>query len=148
MSHPTSPSESSDSGGTGGVGDVGGASNSSVPHNTVNGDTATDGKDSEADCGYLVIYGEVQNGGKFRPSDWGERLYSTLRALGEEADYYANYVHLVNFNNKKCIAVAKELEEISPVLYNFYRRFAQENRLSTTEVSLQDWNAQYNVAAG
>ena len=108
--------------------------------------TSADAESHVVATGYLVIYGEMLNGGKFRPSDWGERLYSTLRALGEESDYYANYVHLVNFKNKKCIVVDKDLKDISPVLYNFYRRFAQDNRLSTDNITRQDWDAQYTAA--
>ena len=41
----------------------------------------------------IIIMGQTTDGGKFRPSDWCERLHGALRSLGEEeANLYSDYV--------------------------------------------------------
>lgn len=81
---------------------------------------------------FIVICGKTDSGQKFRPSDWCDRLRSTLNALGEEqAEEFAQYVHIVNFENGKCVMISTELQSISPPLYRFFLKFAKDNNLVT-----------------
>jgi hypothetical protein len=103
-------------------------------------DTPAPNADTAAEDGaYLVIQGETQGGGKFRPSDWCDRLYGTLQALGDESEFYSQYIHLVNLKGKKCLLVDVSLEEINAALYGFFRRFANDNALSTYTLSKPGW---------
>lgn len=93
---------------------------------------------------YVIIRGQTTGGSKFRPSDWCDRLYNALRVLGDEADYYAEFVQLANVENQKCIVVNLELEEINYRLYTFFMRFAQDNKLATENISQAQWQALHN----
>ena len=93
--------------------------------------TAADASDDEVET-FVIICGKTDSGQKFRPSDWCDRLRSTLRALGEEqAEEFAPYVHIINFENSKCVMVNTHLQEIAPPLYRFFLKFAKDNNLVT-----------------
>ncbi len=88
--------------------------------------------DADGDQRYLLIRSETTDGKKFRPSDWTDRLQSTLSCLGEdEFSRCIDMVRIVNDNGAKCILVDEALDSQEPKLYRFIRRFADENRLVT-----------------
>lgn len=89
----------------------------------------------------IIILGETDDGKKFRPSDWCDRLHGALRVLGEEFEEAAEYVQLVNFNGQKGVMVDMQLEGLHPDAYRFYVRFAENNRLRTETISQQHWDA-------
>jgi len=81
---------------------------------------------------FLLIRNETVDGKKFRPSDWADRLQSTLSCLGEEEfSRCIDLVQIVNDGGGKCVLVDSALERTDPRLYRFLMRFCEENRLAT-----------------
>jgi len=88
--------------------------------------------DPDGDTKFLLIRNETVDGKKFRPSDWADRLQSTLSCLGEEEfGRCIDLVQIVNDGGGKCVLVNTALEQSEPRLYRFLMRFCQENRLAT-----------------
>lgn len=110
--------------------------------NTASPSAATPNNNHDFD--YIIIRGETLSGSKFRPSDWCERLHGALRALGDDADEIADLVHLANYREQKCVIIEKELEERRQEVYNFFLRFAHDNKLSIEHLSKQDWDSLRN----
>lgn len=90
---------------------------------------------------YIIIRGKTTDGNKFRPSDWCDRLHNTLQVLGEEAEYYSNFVQLANIANEKCLVIKLELEEINSRLYTFFIRFSADNNLTTETITEEYWQS-------
>lgn len=83
----------------------------------------------------LVILGKTHAGGRFRPSDWCERLHGVLRALDEEdAAAFADMVRLVNYEGNKAVWVDRRLQDANVQLFNFFSRFADDNQLQTVRL--------------
>ncbi len=79
---------------------------------------------------YLVISSVMENGNKFRPSDWIERLSSTLASF--QVDHrlrYAQGVQPCIINNEQCLVVARWLETTDRQAYEFVMDFARSNKL-------------------
>ena len=84
----------------------------------------------------LVILGKTEAGGRFRPSDWCDRLHGVLRALGEEeAAAFADMVRLVNYEGNKAVWIDRRLRDANEQLFNFFSRFAADNQLQTVRLS-------------
>ncbi len=80
--------------------------------------------------GYLVITGIQENGKKFRPSDWIERLSSTLASF--QVDHrlrYSSGVQPCVIEGENCLVVARWLETANPAAYDYVMGFAQANQL-------------------
>jgi len=80
--------------------------------------------------GYLVITGVQENGKKFRPSDWIERLSSTLASF--QVDHrlrYSSGVQPCVIEGENCLVVARWLETADPAAYDYVMGFAQANQL-------------------
>lgn len=80
--------------------------------------------------GYLVITGVQENGKKFRPSDWIERLSSTLASF--QVDHrlrYSSGVQPCVIEGENCLVVARWLETANPAAYDYVMGFAQANQL-------------------
>jgi hypothetical protein len=80
--------------------------------------------------GDLVITGVQENGKKFRPSDWIERLSSTLASF--QVDHrlrYSSGVQPCMIDGEHCLVVARWLESSNPAAYDYVMGFAQANRL-------------------
>jgi hypothetical protein len=86
-----------------------------------------------------LIQGITKAGVKFRPSDWAERLCSTLsfcgtkNPLGVMTPRYSPYVVPVTVNNVKCVVLDLELEKIEPLAWEFALNFAHDNNLVVEE---------------
>lgn len=78
----------------------------------------------------FIILGVTQNGSKFRPSDWAERLCGVMSAFGKERKMkYSPYVGPGDYNGDKAVFIDGRLNEIEPMAYRFMLNFAQDNDL-------------------
>jgi len=82
----------------------------------------------------LIIKGLQQNGSKFRPSDWCERLATTQACFDRNKRLqYNTYVKPSIINGIKCLIVHNDLKTHSPESYEFLLSFAKENQLETID---------------
>jgi hypothetical protein len=78
----------------------------------------------------LVIVGRTQDGKKFRPSDWAERLCGVMSAFGTEKRMkYSPYVSPGEWEGDKCVFIDGILYDLSPIAYRFLANFAKDNDL-------------------
>lgn len=78
----------------------------------------------------LVITGIQENGRKFRPSDWPERLSSTLASFHSDNRLrYSPGVQPCMIEGEYCLVVARWLETVNPVAFGYVMEFARANRL-------------------
>ena len=88
----------------------------------------------ENDEDILIIQGIREDGGKLRPSDWIERISSTLASFGSDGRlHYCKSVQPCIVEGEKCLVVARGLEQSNPDAYQFIIQFAQSNHLRTFE---------------
>lgn len=83
----------------------------------------------------LVIQSVKEDGGRFRPSDWIERLAANMGTFG--ADHRLHYSPTVLpevVDGEKCLVVDPVLEKENPEAFNFIIDFARSNRLKYQEV--------------
>lgn len=81
-----------------------------------------------------VIRGVTEEGKKLRPSDWIERISSTLASFGtDQRLQYSNAVAPCMIDGEKCLVVARNLSDINPEAYEFVMGFAKSNQLSIKE---------------
>lgn len=97
----------------------------------MNTPAATDDAKSPSDLSHsLVIVGRTQDGKKFRPSDWAERLCGVMSAFGTEKKMkYSPYVSPGEWEGDKCVFIDGALYDISPIGYRFLANFAKDNEL-------------------
>jgi hypothetical protein len=82
----------------------------------------------------LIIEGSRENGSKFRPSDWPERISSTFAGFGKDQRLrYASGVRPRVFDGQKVLAVESDLQEQNPAVFQAVMKFARENNLRTRE---------------
>ena len=78
----------------------------------------------------VFIRGLTEDGRRFRPSDWAERLCGVMSAFGAERKMkYSPYVGPGDYNGEKAVFVDGRLGEIEPMAYRFMLNFAQDNDL-------------------
>ncbi len=78
----------------------------------------------------LVIESVREDGRKFRPSDWIERISATLGHFGPDHRlHYNENVHPEMVNGEKCLVVVEALKEANPEAYNYVLDFARSNAL-------------------
>ncbi len=78
----------------------------------------------------LIITGTTESGHPFRPSDWSERLSSTLASfLVDHRLRYSPGVQPCILDGERCLVVARWLEEADPAAYAYVMGFARDNRL-------------------
>lgn len=81
-----------------------------------------------------VIRGVTEEGKKLRPSDWIERISSTLASFGQDQRlHYSNAVAPCMIDGEKCLVVARNLNAINPEAYDFVMGFAKSNQLCIRE---------------
>ncbi|MFN3593345.1 MAG: DUF3579 domain-containing protein [Thiobacillaceae bacterium] len=77
-----------------------------------------------------VIRGETQQGRKFRPSDWAERLCGLFATTGPDLrTCYSPHVFPVNREGMVCVVVSKRLQTEDPMVFKFLMDFARDNDL-------------------
>src|SRR3569623_1690389 len=78
----------------------------------------------------LVIEGVSEDGSRFRPSDWIERISATLDTFGTDHRLrYARGVQPKVINGQKCLEVDNLLREEAPAAYEYVLAFAKANQL-------------------
>ncbi len=78
----------------------------------------------------LVISSVLENGMKFRPSDWIERLSSTLASF--QVDHRLRYsagVQPCMIEGVPCLVVARWLESTDRIAFDYVMGFAKANQL-------------------
>lgn len=80
----------------------------------------------------VIIKGLTEAGGKFRPSDWAERLCGAVASYGpgRRIIFHPN-VRMASFEGVKSVVVDAELEDNDEMLFEFLLDFARENKLQT-----------------
>jgi hypothetical protein len=82
----------------------------------------------------LIVEGIREDGTKFRPSDWPERISSIFAVFGKDQRLrYALGVQPRIFNGAKVLAVEPMLRERDPVMFETVMKFARDNNLRTRE---------------
>jgi hypothetical protein len=79
---------------------------------------------------YLVISSVMENGKKFRPSDWIERVSSALASF--HVDHRLRYspgVQPCIIDGERCLVVARWLETKDRKAYDYVMGFAHTNQL-------------------
>jgi len=85
----------------------------------------------------LIIEGIRENGTKFRPSDWPERISSAFAGFGKDHRlHYAPGLSPRIFNGQKVLAIETALQEQNPVIYQAVIKFARENDLRIREEAI------------
>ena len=79
----------------------------------------------------FIIIGITQEGRKFRPSDWADRLCGIMSAFGADNRMkYSPYVRPgCNLHGDKIVLVDRRLYAFEPLAYKFLVNFAKDNRL-------------------
>jgi hypothetical protein len=74
----------------------------------------------------------TEQGKRFRPSDWAERLATAVAHCGVDRRVrFHPHVRLANIDGEKCVIVDVALEDKEPLLFEFLMRFAMSNELKT-----------------
>ena len=83
----------------------------------------------------LVIQSVREDGGKFRPSDWIERIAANMGEFGADHRlHYSRKVHPQMVDGEKCLVIDPELERENPDAFQFILNFARSNQLKYQEV--------------
>jgi Protein of unknown function (DUF3579) len=84
----------------------------------------------------LIIEGVREDGSRFRPSDWIERISATLATFGPDHRLrYARSVQPKIVNGKKCLVLDASLREENPAAYEYVLAFAKANQLRIQEIN-------------
>jgi hypothetical protein len=95
----------------------------------------------------VVIYSRREDGERFRPSDWIERLSSSAaRFAADRRLRYDDALHPLLINGEKCLFVSTALQRRKPHLYAYILAFAAENRLQMEWDSCQQQPAWQDAA--
>jgi len=84
----------------------------------------------------VIIKGITKNGGKFRPSDWAERLCGAVASYGpgRRIIFHPN-VKLASFEGIKCVVIDAQLEDDDVMLFEFLLEFAEDNQLQVERMA-------------
>jgi len=82
----------------------------------------------------LIIQGVTEDGKKLRPSDWIERICSSMSAFEEERCLrLAKNIQPCIVDGEKCLVLARNLQTKNPQAYEFVMSFANINKLIIRE---------------
>lgn len=80
--------------------------------------------------GKVLILGITQEGDKFRPSDWAERLCGAVASYDScRRIIFHPSVKLASHGGVKCLVIDAFLEETDEMLFEFLTDFSDENNL-------------------
>jgi len=83
----------------------------------------------------IIIEGITENGRKFRPSDWAERMSGAMSTFGRDHRIqYSPLLHPMTIKGVKCVAVDPKLKDSSPEMFAYIMRWADTNHLNVVEV--------------
>ncbi|QKT04651.1 DUF3579 domain-containing protein [Ectothiorhodospiraceae bacterium 2226] len=84
----------------------------------------------EPDSDRLIIEGVQEDGRRFRPSDWAERISANLARFGPDHRlHYADSVRPCLIGGVRCLVVEQDLYLKDPQSFNFILDFAKSNHL-------------------
>jgi hypothetical protein len=84
----------------------------------------------------LIIEGVREDGSRFRPSDWIERISATLATFGPDHRLrYARSVQPKIINGQKCLVLDASLHDENPAAYEYVLAFAKANQLRIQEIN-------------
>jgi len=83
----------------------------------------------------LIIKGVTRDGRKFRPSDWAQRLTTSVanHTRGRRLRFHPK-VHMASIDGVNAVVVDVSLKGDDPMLYDFLVNFAEGNDLQVEEV--------------
>ena len=78
----------------------------------------------------ITIKGMTNDGKKFRPSDWAERLTTSVATFsrGRRMIFHPS-VNMVTIEGVSCVVVDSDLEQQDPMLFGFLMDFGKGNNL-------------------
>lgn len=83
----------------------------------------------------LVIRSVTEEGCRFRPSDWIERISTTMASFGKDHRlHYSNAVRPSMVEGEKCLVVENSLKETNPAAFDYIMQFVRANRLQINQV--------------
>lgn len=77
----------------------------------------------------IVIEGVTEEGKKFRPSDWAERMSGSLSTFKNHRIYYSPLLRPSYRDGNRCVVLDPSLEQSNPELYEHILDFAKRNKL-------------------
>lgn len=85
-------------------------------------------------CKY-IIEGYTEDGRKFRPSDWIDRIASMMASYGSSHRLvFSDLLHPELQNGQKCLIIDTELEIKDPTMFEYVMNFAKSNNLRISQV--------------
>ena len=82
----------------------------------------------------IVIKGITNDGKKFRPSDWAQRLTTAVATYGPKRHIkFHQKVKMATIDGINCVVIDTDLEGEDPMLFEFLTNFAKSNNLEITE---------------
>lgn len=89
----------------------------------------------------VIIKGLTEDGGKFRPSDWAERLCGAVASYGPgRRIIFHPHVKLASIDGVKSVVISAELEALDEMLFDFLLDFGRENKLQIERIEQFDEN--------
>ncbi len=91
-------------------------------------------KPENVHCKY-IIEGYTEDGKKFRPSDWIDRIASMMASYGKSHRLvFSDLLHPERYQGQKCLIIDTELEVKNPQMFEYVMYFAKSNNLKVTQV--------------
>lgn len=85
-------------------------------------------------CRY-IIEGYTEEGRKFRPSDWIDRIASMMASYGTSHRLvFSELLHPELYQGQKCLIIDTRLEEVNPSMFEYVMDFVKTNKLKMTQV--------------
>ncbi|PLA74387.1 hypothetical protein CYQ88_06365 [Hydrogenovibrio sp. SC-1] len=85
-------------------------------------------------CRY-IIESYTEDGRKFRPSDWIDRIASLDASYGTfQRLVYSDLLYPELYQGQKTLIIDTALEEANPVLFAYVMNFAESNHLKMSKV--------------
>ena len=78
----------------------------------------------------IVIKGMTEEGKKFRPSNWAERMSGNLSTFKNHRIRYSPLLRPIIKDGYQCILLDARLKESNPALYQNILDFAQRHKLN------------------
>ncbi|HQT00111.1 MAG: hypothetical protein B7Y26_11510 [Hydrogenophilales bacterium 16-64-46] len=80
----------------------------------------------------FIIRGLTSKGGRFRPSDWADRLAGAFAVIDpNNRTNYSPFVQPTKLDGIPCVVVDRRLKTTDPDAWRFLQSFAQSNELIT-----------------
>ncbi|BBN59854.1 DUF3579 domain-containing protein [Hydrogenovibrio marinus] len=85
-------------------------------------------------CRY-IIEGYTEDGRKFRPSDWIDRIASMMASYGSSHRLvFSELLHPELYQGQKCLIIDTQLEDVNPGMFEYVMDFVKNNKLKMTQV--------------